>query len=611
MSDKLNNKIVIKFSGDSGDGIQLLGNQFSNYSVIENKNDIYTFVDFPPEIRAPAGSINGVSSFQLTISNKKLYTFDNYIDVLIAFNPAGLKKNEKKININSIIIIDNDTFNEKNLEKVGYKKNILEDLKKKYKIIEIPITKITYESTKHLLDSISKAKRCKNFFILGLLTWLFDRKIKSVFKNIKKKFKNNIKIYKANKKAFLAGINYGDILELSIGKIKIPPYKNYVKKKNLIKISGNKAICAGVLTAHKLFQLPLFSAVYPITPASDILHDLSQYINEDINIIQMEDEIACINAIIGSSYTGSLSITFTSGPGLDLMQEGLGLAIMAKMPIVLVNIQRSGPSTGIPTKSEQTDLLASLYGRHGESKVAIIAPKSPKNCFWTVIEAFYFAIFYKGPVIILSDSNLANSSEAWKFPRFKNIYKIINNKIKNSNFEIEEIINDWKKINKLKILNCIGGLERNRKNDDVSHDYKNHNIMNKKRYKSLLKVSNLYPPLKIINNKNNLFLIISWGSVYGVIKNLLRDIKIDKISLLGLKYIFPFHKDLKNILKKYKYIIVVEENFKQLASLLKSHYKIKIISINQISGEPFVYLKLKKHLIKIIEKYESKIQIKK
>lgn len=604
MSDKLHNKIVIKFSGDSGDGIQLLGNQFSNHSVIDNKNDIYTFVDFPPEIRAPAGSINGVSSFQLTISNEKLYTFDDYIDVLIAFNPAGLKKNEKNLNSNSIIIIDKDTFNDKNLEKIGYDKSTIENLHKKYKIIEISITKITYDSTKIFLDSVSKAKRCKNFFILGLLTWLFDRKIKNIFKSIKNKFKNNNAIYKANKSAFLAGLNYGDIIELSIGKIKIPPYKKYIKKHNLIKISGNKALCAGVLSAQKLFKLPLFSAMYPITPASEILHELSQYVNENINIIQMEDEIACINAIIGSSYAGSLSITFTSGPGLDLMQEGIGLAIMAKLPILLVNIQRSGPSTGIPTKSEQTDLLASLYGRHGESKVVIIAPKSPKNCFWSVIEAFCLAIFYKGPVIILSDANLANSSEAWNYPKLKNVYKKIINLLKKSNLKLKNFINDWKVMNEQKNMSCIGGLERDINTGDVSHDHKNHNLMSKKRNNSLLKVRDLYSSLKIINNKNNLFLIITWGSVYGVVKTLLKKSKFNNISLIGLRYIFPLHKDLKYILKNYKHIIVIEENFKQLATLLKSYYKIKIISINQISGQPFDYSILKKKLIKIIKKYE-------
>lgn len=606
MSNKLYNKIVIKFSGDSGDGIQLLGNQFSNYSVINNKNDIYTFVDFPPEIRAPAGSINGVSSFQLTISKKKLYTFDNYIDVLIAFNPASLKKNEKNINENSIIIIDKDTFNEKNLEKIKYNKDILQNLYKKYKIIEIPITKITYDATKIFLESVSKAKRCKNFFILGLLTWLFDRKINNIFKNIKNKFKNNINMYNANKSAFLAGFNYGDVLELSIPKIKVPSYKKYIKKKNLIKISGNKALCAGVLTIQKLFKLPLFSAMYPITPASEILHELSQYISKDINIIQMEDEIACINAIIGASYAGALSITFTSGPGLDLMQEGLGLAIMSNLPIILVNIQRSGPSTGIPTKSEQTDLSASLYGRHGESKIVIIAPKSPKNCFWSIIEAFCLAFFYKGPVIILSDANLANSSEAWKYPKLKNVYKRIINLLKKANIKIKNLINDWQIMKKNKII-CTGGLERNIKTNDVSHNSKNHDLMNKKRNSYLSKVKNLYENLKIINNKNNLFLIITWGSVYGVVKTLLKNLKNKNISLLVLRYIFPLHKDLKLILKKYKYIIVIEENLSQLANLLKSHYKIKIMSINQISGEPFNYLILKTKLLKIIKKYESKL----
>lgn len=613
MNNNFYEKIVIKFSGDSGDGIQLLGNQFTDSSILTSKNDIYTFVDFPPEIRAPAGSINGVSSYQLSISSKKIYSIDNEIDILIAFNPAALKKNIKFLKNNGMLIIDSDNFDNKNLIKADLEESYFKNIN----TIKIPITNLTFNSVKNIITSVSKAKRCKNFFTLGLISWIFNRKIDDIIINLKNKFKYNTDLYTANKLALIAGYNYADITELLVNKIIIPPFINN-NKQNLIKISGNKAFALGALTSSIIFKLPLFSANYPITPASEILHILSLYINENIKIIQLEDEIACINAVIGAAYGGSLSFTCTSGPGLDLMQEGIGLSIMARLPILLINIQRCGPSTGIPTKSEQTDLLAALFGRHGEAKVVVLAPTSPSDCFWSIIEGFCLAISYLGPVIILSDSNLANSFELWEKPdeniiqeKIKFDFNLL--KQKNINFNNNtsiDIFKSWIVPGKINNEICIGGLERNIDTNDVSHDSENHEKMTFLRNKHLQNVAKLYKNLDLTGHASGNILLITWGSVCGLLKTIYNDIinntNNKNISLLCIKYIYPCHKNLKKLLFNFKKIIIIEENLGQLKFLLKSIYKINVISINSVSGIPFNTHFLKDKINKIIQKYDSR-----
>ena len=612
MNKQIFENIVIRFSGDSGDGVQLLGNQFSNSSVITSKNDIYTFVDFPSEIRAPAGSLSGISSFQLAISSKKLYTVNDEIDLLIAFNPAALKANIKNLKINGIIIIDIDSFNDKNLKRAGFKETpINTNYFDKYTLIKISITKLTYECVKEIITSVAKAKRCKNFFMLGVICWIFDRNITDIIKSLEKKFNNDTSLYEANKKALKTGYNYSDTTEILNSKIFIPPY---IKNDNdilLTKISGNKAFCFGAISSAYLFDLPLFSANYPITPASEILHELSLYINNDFKILQLEDEIASINAVIGASYGGALAFTCTSGPGLDLMQESIGLAIMARLPLVLINIQRSGPSTGIPTKSEQTDLLASIFGRHGESAIIVLAPKSPSDCFWTIIESFYLAIAYLGPVLILSDTNLSNSFELWEKPKIQDIEKKFNInfkdlKKKNINFNDNasnlNIFENWIVPGKKNFQTCIGGLERDKISNDVSHDPINHNKMTKFRNDNLNSIIKLYLNLNIEGNDKGENIIITWGSVYGTVKTIYDEIKYHiPLSILCLRYLYPLPLQLTDIINNFKNIIVIEENLGQLALILKSKYIKKIISINQVSGQPFNINYLKTEIINIIK----------
>lgn len=607
MKKKILEKIVIRFSGDSGDGIQLLGNQFSDSSVITAGNDIYTFVDFPTEIRAPAGSLGGVSSFQLSISSKKLYAIDDEIDLLIVFNPAALKTSIMRLKINGIIIIDTDTFNDKNLKKAGFKTNPLyDDFLKNFFAIKIPITKLTYEAVKQLIDSVFSAKRCKNFFILGIICWLFDRPINNIILGLQTKFKKDKQLYEANKTALITGFNYAETIELLPYKIVVPAFK--LHDTNSIKISGNKAFALGALTSTLLFDLPLFSANYPITPASDILHELTLHITNNITIIQLEDEIAAINAVVGASYGGALSFTCTSGPGLDLMQEGLGLSLMARLPLVLLNIQRCGPSTGIPTKSEQTDLLTSIWGRHGESRAIVLAANSPSDCFWCIIEGFCLAISYLGPVIILSDANLANSFELWEKPTLNDIQSKIKfnfKQLKSKNINIntlENINNAWIVPGKEGFEICIGGLERDEKSN-VSHDPINHQKMISYRNDLLFNITKLYDKLNIEGQIYGDTLLITWGSTYGVTKtlydNLLKN-TTKTISLLCMHYMYPLHTDLKKVIYNFKKIVVIEENLSQLAFILKSEYLLPIKSINQVSGNPFNLNYLNKQIITII-----------
>lgn len=588
-------KVIIRFAGDSGDGIQIIGNQLSNTSVIMSKNDIYTFVDFPSEIRAPSGSLSGVSGFQLAISSKKLHSIENKVDLLVALNPAALKVNLDSLKKDSIIIIDSDAFNDKNLKKANFQENPIEtDFLNEYKTFKIPISTLTYECVKKIISTTSKAKRCKNFFVLGVVCWLYDRKLENILNWIKKKFKLN-DICLANEKALKYGYNYGNNLEISQKQIYIPPICS--DNSNMSTISGNKAFSIGAITSALILDMPLFSASYPITPASDILHELSAYHSNNIKIFQSEDEIAAINSSIGASFGGALSFTFTSGPGLDLMQEGIGLSVMSELPILILNIQRSGPSTGIPTKSEQTDLLSAVFGRHGESHVVVLSPESPSDCFWTIIEGFILSIIYSGPVLILSDANISNSSELWKIPEINDIKEKLNINVNNIK---EKIINNNSIKNKQ--LKCIGGLEKD-SNGNVSHDSENHSKMTKLRYEKFISIKENFLPLKIFGKNDGNTLIITWGSVCGVVKNILDNIineKNDSISLLCLRYLNPMPKNLDKIINSFKKIIVIEENLGHLAFILKATYLTNLISINQVSGKPFEAEKLKKIILEKI-----------
>lgn len=598
-------KVVMRFSGDSGDGIQVIGNQISNSSVIESGNDIYTFVDFPAEIRAPAGSLSGVSGFQVSISSKKLYSIEDKVDLLVVLNPAALKNNIKLLKENGFLIIDIDTFNDKNLKRALYDKNPINDGSlDKFKVIKIPITKLAYECVKDILSVTSQARRCKNFFVLGVVCWLYDRSLNTIISWLENKFGSS-SLYLANKKALKSGFNYGESVELLQTQLIIPTSGLY-QGERIIKLSGNKAFSSGAMVSSLLLDIPLFSANYPITPASDIFHDLSLYVSDDIRVCQLEDEIASINAVIGASFGGLLSFTSTSGPGLDLMQEGLGLAIMSELPMVLLNIQRSGPSTGIPTKSEQTDLLASIFGRHGEANLIVLAPNSPADCFWIIIEGFILSIIALVPVIILSDANLANSSELWEIPeisyiknKFCEILKLKNTKILlDDNTESKS---KWIIPGDFRYKRCIGGLERNSAGS-VSQDSNNHfnNVIF--RDNKVKNVANYFSRLEVLGSERGKILIITWGSVFGLVRSIFNELVDDgvNISLICLRYLNPLPNDLENLMGSFSRILVIEENLSQLGFILRSKFLLDVSCINQVTGKPFEFDKLKSDILDII-----------
>lgn len=602
--------VVIQLAGDSGDGIQLIGNQLSDVSVIKSGNDIYTFVDYPSEIRAPAGSLSGVSGFSVAISSKKIFSVDSYVDFLVAFNPAALKLNFNKLKPDGLLLIDLDSFNDKNFKRAGFTSNPIESgLLSKFKLLSVPMTSLTYDCVIDILNVVSKAKRCKNFFALGIVCWIYDRDLNGIISWLRKKFNDNENFH-ANFKALNAGYNYCSNLEISHNRFFIPSVNFYNNDDKLVKISGNKAFSAGAVVSTFLFDLPLFSANYPITPASEIFHDLLNYCSDKIKVFQFEDEIAAINSVIGASYGGSLALTCTSGPGLDLMQEGIGLAIMSELPVVILNVQRCGPSTGIPTKSEQTDLFSAIFGRHGESAVIVLAPNSPVDCFWAIIEGFCLAVFSSSPVIILSDANLANSSELWKVPFFDDIcdkmsfdFKSFNNR-KFSFFKGKKLDYDlrWKTPNTSDLF-CIGGLERDVCTGNVSHDSVNHFSMIKYRSNKINDIAFYIDDVEVIGEKTGNLLVITWGSVFGVVKSIYNDINFSKeirFSIVCLRCINPLPKNFLAVIKSFCKIVVVEENMGQLAFILKAKYCIDVFSINQVTGKPFDFYFLKEKILSIL-----------
>lgn len=583
---KILDRVTIRFVGDSGDGIQLIGNQIADISVVYSNNDIYSFVEFPPEIRAPLGTISGISGFQLSISKEKIFSIEDKVDLLVVMNPAAFKNSISCLKNNGILILDLDTFNERNYLKANLIMDpLLDDSLKKYRTLKVPITTLTYNAVKSFVDSVSKTKKSRNMFVLGLISWIYDRNIDGLLLFLKKKFCES-DIFFINKDALLAGYNYGDNLEIFHEQYYIPPYKE--NNINLRRISGNKAFSLGIVASSVIGNIEVFSAGYPITPSSDILQELINCKVKNIITLQLEDEIAAVSASIGASYGGNLSVTFTSGPGLDLMSEGVGLAIMSELPLVLIDIQRVGPSTGIPTKSEQTDLFASIFGRHGESPVIVLAPNSPKDCFWIIIEAFYLSVKYLLPVIILSDANLANSSELWNVPSSEDIY---NTKYGDLSKFIS-LFNENRLSSYLKsdaIKPTIGGLERNRETGCVSYEPDNHFRMTKFRFNKLNSVVEDIDLVSVVGNFSGSLLVITWGSVFGVLKDIHKDLSFNgfDFSLISLRHLNPFPKNFLDIIRNYKKIMVVEENMGQLSYLLKSNFLLNVLEVTQVTGKPF------------------------
>jgi len=591
--------VAIRFAGDSGDGMQLTGDRFSNETAIAG-NDLSTFPDFPAEIRAPAGTLAGVSGFQINFSSKRVHTPGDALDVLVVMNPAALKANIEDLKAGGVIIANSDNFKDKNLEKAGYASNPLEDdaLRSAYKVHEVPITQLTRKALEDMELQANLADRCKNFFALGLMFWMYSRSIDQTKKWIQAKFGKRPEFVQANTRALEAGYYFGENTEIFahhyiVREATYPPgtYRN---------ISGNTALAYGFIAAAKKMGLKLFWGAYPITPASDVLHELSRHKNFGVLTFQAEDEIAAISAAIGAAFTGALGVTCSSGPGIALKGEAMGLAVMAELPLVICNIQRGGPSTGLPTKTEQADLLQVMFGRNSESPIPIVAASTPSDCFWTAIEASRIAVKYMTPVILLSDGYLANGSEPWRLPRSSDIPEIpVKMRTEPEGFQPyvrdpDTLTRPWVVPGTPKMEHRIGGLEKEDVTGSVSYDPQNHEHMVRTRAAKVAGIAKDIPPAEFLGKESGKVLVVGWGGTYGAILAAVEALQARgaSVSQVHLRYLNPFPSNLGEILGRFEKILVPELNLGQLSKMLRYHYLVDAISYNKVQGRPFMVSEL-------------------
>ena len=586
-------RVTIRFAGDSGDGMQLAGLQFTNTSAIFG-NDVSTLPDYPAEIRAPAGSLPGVSAFQVSFSSYDIYTPGDAPDVLVAMNPAALKTNLPDLPKGGTIIVNTDEFTEANLKKAAYESNPLEDGSlSSYRVVEVPISSLNQHALRKSGLTAQQIDRSKNFFALGLMCWLYERPLEPTLKWIDEKFAKNPQVAEANATTFKAGYNFGETAELFPVHYRVP--KARLAPGRYRNITGNEATALGFLAASHLSGLPLFYASYPITPASDILHELSKYKNYRVKTFQAEDEIAAVTAAVGAAFGGSLGLTATSGPGLALKSEAIGLAVMAELPIVVADIQRSGPSTGMPTKSEQADLLQAMFGRNGESPVAVVAPSSPGDCFMMAIEAFRLAIQHMVPVLFLSDGYLANSSEPWRIPDLDDLPRIpVRFASEGDSFkpyarDPETLARPWAPPGTPGLEHRIGGLEKSDIEGNVSYSAENHDKMVRFRAEKVARIANDIPDVEVVGDHEGELLVLGWGSTQGAILSAVQRARARglSVSCAHLRYLNPFPPNLANVLSRFDKVLIPELNLGQLRMLIRSRYMVDAAGLNVVTGRPF------------------------
>ena len=605
-------EVVIKFAGDSGDGMQLTGTQFTNNTALLGI-DLATFPDFPAEIRAPQGTLPGVSGFQLRFSSDRIFTPGDTCDVLVAMNAAALKTNLKALKKNGKIIANIEGFDTKNLRLANYSDGInpLENGSLDgYDVIKIDVTKLTRETLKDFTLGTKEKDRAKNMFVLGFLYWMYSRKLDNTINFLKEKFSKKPDILESNLKVLQAGYNYGDTTETfttrySVKKAKMPPG-------NYRSIMGNQALALGLIAASQKSGLQLFLGSYPITPASDILHELSRHKNFGIKTFQAEDEIAAISSVIGASYGGSLGVTTTSGPGMALKSEAMGLAVMLEIPLVVCDIQRGGPSTGLPTKTEQSDLMQAYYGRNGESPMPIISASTPSDCFGAVYEAVRIAIQHMTPVIFLGDGYIANGSEPWKYPESKDLLPIKVNfkKELGENEETfqpylrdENLVRAWAVPGFAGLEHRVGGLEKQNITGNVSYDPENHQLMVKIRQEKIDKIADDIPEQQIDNGpEKGKVLVIGWGSTYGAIKSAVKEVLTEgyAVSHIHLRYVRPFPKNLGSLIKNFEKVLIPELNNGQLIKIIRDKYLVDAKGFNKIMGIPFTKQELVEEIKKML-----------
>ena len=599
MSARTIKKATILFAGDSGDGIQFAGNQFTN-AVAFDGNDLRTFPDFPAEIRAPQGTVAGVSGFQIQFASESIRSPGDQCDVLVAFNAASLKKNISKLKPRGTIIANSSGFDAKNLKLAKYNdgKNPLEsESLQGFKIHQINITKLTQEALKDSSLSTKQKNRAKNMFALGFILWVYNKSVDHTIKLVEEKFKSKAEVKDANIAVLRAGFNYGETIEALANRFEIEPAE--MEKGIYRNITGNRALAIGLITGAKKANLDLFYSGYPITPASDILHFLNQYRNYGIRIFQAEDEISAIGAAIGASFSGAIGVTASSGPGIALKGEAIGLGFMIELPLLIINVQRGGPSTGLPTKTEQADLFQAMYGRNGESPIPVLAISSPTDAFQTTFDAIKIAIEHMTPVMLLSDAYIANGSAPWKIPKESDLESIATfrpneNHRKNGKYfpylRDQRQVRTWAVPGMKGFESRLGGLEKEHETGVISYGGKNHQKMVEIRQKKVDQISD-YIPLQAIDkgNNNGEILIVSWGGTFGIISEAVSKLiqKGKAVSHVHIKYLNPLPKNMKGILQNFDKVYVAELNTGQLLQILRSKYLIDAKGINKIMGQPF------------------------
>ena len=597
-------RVAIRFAGDSGDGMQLTGTQFTESTALAG-NDLSTLPDFPAEIRAPAGTLAGVSGFQIHFSSADVRTPADQPDVLVAMNPAALRANLADVRPGGMLILNIDAFTEKNLERAGYREDPLPAIRDGYRVVEIPLAKLTFAAVSDLKLSQREAARSKNFFALGLMFWLYDRPMESTLRWIESRFPGEIG--EANRRVLMAGYHFGETSELFPVSFEVPPAK--IEPGIYRNMTGNTALAWGAVAASVQMNRPLFVGAYPITPASDILHELAKHRHFGIKTVQAEDEIAAASATIGAAFAGHLALTVTSGPGFLLKQEALNLAVVAELPLVAVDVQRAGPSTGLPTKTEQADLLMALYGRSSDSPMPVLAPATPGDCFSVMLEAFRLAVKYMTPVVVLSDGYLANSAEPWRIPdvatlpRSEVTYRTDPVGFAPYQRDAETLARPWAIPGTPGLEHRIGGLEKQDGSGNVSYLPDNHQRMTDLRHQKVAGIAREIPPLEPRGATSGRLLVVGWGGTYGAIATAVDEARAAgaPVAHLHLRYLNPLPADLGDVLARFERVLVPELNHGQLSRVLRDRYLVDAQSLAKVQGQPFRVAELRAAIDRLLE----------
>ena len=602
------NRIVVRFAGDSGDGMQLTGDRFTSATAVLG-NDLATLPDFPAEIRAPAGTVHGVSAFQIQFASDDITTPGDHADVLVAMNPAALKADLDKVGKGGVLVLNEDSFTQRNVEKAGYETDPIEDgTLDGYQVFKVPMTSITVRATEGIGIGKKEAERAKNMFALGLVSWMFGRPTETTLSWLEKKFGSKQEIFDANVAAFKAGYHFGETTELFAESYRVEAapqrpgtYRN---------VAGATALAWGLVAAAERSGLPLFYASYPITPASELLHELSRHKNFGVITIQAEDEIAAANMALGAAFTGQLAVTGTSGPGVDLKAETIGLAVIMELPMILVDVMRAGPSTGMPTKTEQADLLLAMYGRHGESPLPIVAAATPSDCFSAALEAARIAVRYRTPVILLSDTFIANSSEPWALPDVDEL-PTIDPVFASSNgpdflpySRDDRLARPWAVPGTPGLVHRIGGLERQDGTGNISYDPANHELMTRLRQAKVEGVADDVPALEVDDPSGDAeLLVLGWGSSLGTITAAVGAARADgkKVATAHLRHLNPFPGNTAEVVRAYPKILIPEMNLGQLAALIRAKYLVDAQTYSKVQGLPIFAEELENEITRMLD----------